>query len=61
MRILIVKVPPAPLMDGLDVRRFHAHHTYDVDDLMGDYLIIAGYAIGVDSDEPDPTESAPSS
>jgi hypothetical protein len=60
MRILIVKTPPAPMMDGFDVRRFRAPHSYHVDDLMGDYLIIAGYAIGVGSDEPDSTERAPS-
>jgi len=60
MRILIVKTPPAPMMDGFIVRRFHARHTYEVDDLMGQYLIIAGYAIGVERDEPDPTESTSS-
>lgn len=60
MRILIVKTPPAPVMDGFIVRRFRAGHTYEVDDLMGRYLIIAGYAIGVENDEPEPTESASS-
>ena len=60
MRIVIVKTPPAPLMDGFIVSRFHAHHAYDVDDLMGNYLILAGYARGVESDDADATTSAPS-
>jgi hypothetical protein len=60
MRILMVKTPPAPMMDGFNVRRFRARRTYEVDHLMGRYLIIAGYAIGVESDEPDSTESASS-
>lgn len=60
MRVLIVKVPPAPMMDGFDVRRFRVHRTYEVDELMGNYLIIAGYAVGVESDEPGPTAGASS-
>ena len=46
--IRIVKPPPAPLMDGFDVRDLRVHHTYDVDTVLGRYLVIAGYGEPVD-------------
>jgi hypothetical protein len=42
--IRIIKFVPAPLMDGFDVRGFHVERIYDVDNRLGRYLIIAGYA-----------------
>jgi hypothetical protein len=57
MRIVIIKRPPAPIMDGFVVSRFHENHIYDVDELMGSYLILAGYALSVESDDADPTAS----
>ena len=55
-RILVEKTPPAPLMDGFDVRRFRAGHRYDVDDVMASYLVIAGYAIRVEKKAPPPSK-----
>jgi hypothetical protein len=45
MRIRIIKTPPAPLMDGFDVRGIRGNHTYEVDSRTGAYLVIAGYAV----------------
>jgi hypothetical protein len=53
MRIRMVRTPPAPLMDGFDLRGLRVDHTYDVDDRLGGYLIIADYAVPVDAEEPD--------
>jgi hypothetical protein len=53
--IRIVKALPAPLMDGFDVRGFEVDRVYDVENPLGRYLIIAGYAIGLNEtvhDEP---------
>jgi hypothetical protein len=56
MRIRVIKTPPAPLMDGVDVRNFHADHVYTVDDgRIANYLIRAGYAIPYD-DVHEPTD-----
>jgi hypothetical protein len=43
--IRIVKALPAPLMDGFDVRGFELDRVYEVENPLGHYLIIAGYAI----------------
>lgn len=45
MRIRIVRRLPAPLMDGFDVRGFSAGEEYDVEPRLGNYLIVAGYAV----------------
>jgi hypothetical protein len=52
MRVRIVKRLPAPLMDGFDVRGLRVKSTYDVDVLTGRYLLIAGYAVAVDQNDP---------
>jgi hypothetical protein len=39
-------------MDGFDVRRFVAGREYVVDERIAHYLIIAGYAVAVEPDEP---------
>jgi len=44
MRIRIIKLPPAPVMDGFDVAQFQLHDAYDVEARLGWYLIVAGYA-----------------
>ena len=44
MLIRIIKSPPAPLIDGFDVRGFHVERVYDVDVPLGRYLIVAEYA-----------------
>lgn len=44
MEIRITKKPPAPLMDGFDLRRFQLGRVYVVEDLLGRYLTRAGYA-----------------
>jgi hypothetical protein len=43
--IRIVKALPAPLMDGFDVRGYEVDRVYDVENPLGRYLIIAGYAV----------------
>jgi hypothetical protein len=44
MRIRIVKLPPAPMMDGYAVADFELGRVYEVDTRVGWYLIVAGYA-----------------
>jgi hypothetical protein len=44
VRVRIKKTPPAPVMDGFDVRSFHAGHVYNVPAPLGRYLLVAGYA-----------------
>ena len=44
MEVRIIKTPPAPWMDGFDVRGFHAGRLYIVEDRLACYLIHAGYA-----------------
>jgi len=51
MQIRIVKHLPAPMMDGFDVRGMSVEQTYDVDRRVGNYLIIAGYAVAVEDDD----------
>jgi hypothetical protein len=43
--IRIIKALPAPLMDGFDVSGFDVDRVYDVENPLGRYLIIAGYAL----------------
>jgi hypothetical protein len=45
MQIRVIKTPPAPLMDGFDVRDIHAGYICDVDARTANYLVIAGYAV----------------
>jgi hypothetical protein len=47
MRIRIIKSPPAPLMDGFDVRNMVAEQIRDVDGHTANYLVIAGYAVRI--------------
>jgi hypothetical protein len=42
--IHILKRLPAPLMDGFDVRGFHAGQIYHVERRLGQYMVLAGYA-----------------
>jgi hypothetical protein len=51
MRIRLIKTPPAPAMDGFDVRDMRAGHVYDIDNRTANYLIIAGYAVPADDDK----------
>lgn len=44
MDVRITKAPPAPKMDGFDVRGLHVGHVYSVDDRLAWYLVAAGYA-----------------
>lgn len=60
MRVRIVRRLPAPLMDGFDVRRFSAGEAYEVDPRLGNYLIVAGYAVA-DEDERKPGGHEPMS
>jgi hypothetical protein len=53
MRIRIIKTPPAPMVDGFDMRGIRADYIYDVDNRTGTYLILAGYAVRADP-EPHP-------
>src|SRR3954463_2907154 len=50
MQIRIVKNPPAPRMDGWDVSGFCVGQEYEVESRIGNYLIIAGYAVRVERD-----------
>lgn len=45
MRIRMVKAPPAPLMDGFDMRGLRVGQVYDVGNALARYLVVAGYAI----------------
>jgi hypothetical protein len=45
MRIRIIKQPPAPLMDGFDVKSLQVGGTYDLNATIAGYLVVAGYAI----------------
>jgi hypothetical protein len=45
MRIRIIKTPPAPLMDGFDVRNMAAGQIHEVERGTADYLVLAGYAV----------------
>ena len=44
MEIRIVKRPPAPLMDGFDMRGLEIGRVYVVDQRLGRYLVASGYA-----------------
>jgi hypothetical protein len=46
--IRITKALPAPLMDGFDVRGFRAEQVYEVENRLGRYLLVAGYAEPID-------------
>ena len=52
MRIRIVKALPAPMMDGFDVRGLRVGQIYDLENRTARYLLIAGYAVALDEDEP---------
>ena len=45
MRIQIIKTPPAPLMDGFDVRHMTEGQILEVERGTADYLLLAGYAV----------------
>lgn len=45
MRIRITKTPPAPLMDGYDVRNMTAGQILELDGERANYLLMAGYAV----------------
>jgi hypothetical protein len=45
MRIRITKTPPAPLMDGYDVRNMTAGQILELDGERAKYLLMAGYAV----------------
>jgi len=49
MQIRIVKDPPAPLIDGRDVRRFSADRERQIQSRIGDDLIVAGDAVPIES------------
>ncbi len=53
MLIRIVKRIPAPVMDGFDVRHLRVDESYNVDSMLGRYLIIAGYAVQADETSDD--------
>ena len=59
MLIRIIKSPPAPLMDGFDVRGFHVEGMYDVDIALGRYLIVAEYAEPCDEQAHDNSKRRP--
>jgi hypothetical protein len=54
MRIRIIKSPPAPLMDGFDVRDMVAEQIRDVDSRTANYLVIAGYAVRIRANDDHP-------
>jgi hypothetical protein len=47
MRIRIIKSPPAPLMDGFDVRDMVEDQIREVDSRTANYLVIAGYGVRI--------------
>jgi hypothetical protein len=56
MRIRIIKSPPAPLMDGFDVRNMVAEQIRDVDNRTANYLVIAGYAVRIRANDDSPRD-----
>jgi hypothetical protein len=42
--VRIIKRPPAPTMDGFDLRGFEVGRVYVVEARLANYLILAGYA-----------------
>jgi len=44
MEVRIIKRPPAPQMDGFDVRALEVGRVYVVDERLGVYLVTSGYA-----------------
>ena len=44
IRVRMTRPPPAPLMDGFDLKGYRPGITYVVNARLGDYLILAGYA-----------------
>ena len=59
MLIRITKSPPAPLMDGFDVRGFRVEGVYEVDVALGRYLIVAEYAEPCDEQALDDSKRRP--
>jgi hypothetical protein len=51
MHIRIVKHPPAPVIDGFDVRALHVGRVYELDTRTAHYLIVAGYAARVEAND----------
>jgi hypothetical protein len=43
MEIRIIKRPPAPLMDGFDMRGLEVGRVYVLDQRLGRYLVAGGY------------------
>lgn len=45
MRVRVTNAPPAPVMDGFDMRDLRPGRIYELDDRFARYLIVAGYAL----------------
>jgi hypothetical protein len=48
VKVKLISLPPAPVIDGFDVQQYRAGRlgeTYDVEAKLGRYLIAAGYAM----------------
>jgi len=56
MEIRIIKRPPAPLMDGFDMRGLEVGCVYVVDQRLGRYLVAGGYGTPEKADENDETK-----
>jgi len=52
MRVRVVKVLPAPIMDGFEVGGLRPEHVYDVDEQLAKYLVLTGYAVRVRDPQP---------
>jgi hypothetical protein len=52
MQIRIISRPPAPVMDGFDTRGLEVGRIYTVQDDVGRYLIVGGYAERLTPDQP---------
>ena len=53
MEIRIIKRPPAPLMDGFDLRGLEVGRVYVVDQRLGRYLVAGGYGTPEKADQND--------
>jgi hypothetical protein len=51
-RVRIERPLPAPMMDGFDVHGLSVGQTYELEERLARYLIIAGYAVRMEGAAP---------
>jgi hypothetical protein len=59
MEVWIVRRPPAPSMDGFNMRGLEVGRVYEVDDRTAQYLIDSGYARTAEATKQDRANDKP--